>query len=250
MKKGIIAGLAIVGTVATLGLLNADSSSQDSSFLQVSGPEAAFQHYIAKYGKSYSTKEEYDLRFKQFLNTYKLVAQHNAENGDHGFTLGFNSLSDLTDAEFQSRLGFKAGQEWVDKKPKSLPTTDLPAKIDWLTAGKVNAPKNQGSCGSCWAFSAIGAVEGVQAIVNNQLLNLSEQQLVDCSHDGPDGDKNQGCQGGWMDSAFAYATRSKLEIQTDYPYVAKNQDCAATDDKGKVLLSGWENVPENDPAQL
>ena len=91
MRKELIASLAVVGTVATVGLLNADSFSQPASFLQLSGPEAAFNHFIAKYGKSYGTKEEYNFRLQHFLENYKMIQDHNAQNSEeHGFFMGLN----------------------------------------------------------------------------------------------------------------------------------------------------------------
>jgi len=94
-----------------------------------------------------------------------------------------------------------------------------PASIDWTTKGAVTNVKDQGSCGSCWAFSTTGSLEGLHALKKGSLISLSEQHLVDCSFMGGYG--NLGCSGGLMDSAFRYVNEHGTELESDYPYVAK-----------------------------
>lgn len=120
--------------------------------------------------------------------------EHNSRN-DVTYTLGINKFADYTPEEFKKLLGYKPSNN--DTKERYLFETNT-ATVDWREKGAVNPVKDQGRCGSCWAFSAVGAIEGHHAIATGQLLSLSEQQVVDCA--GSFG--NEGCDGGDMVPAF------------------------------------------------
>jgi len=125
-----------------------------------------------------------------------------------------------------------------------LESANVSNTVDWRKKGAVNAVKNQGQCGSCWAFSTVGALEGAHWVKTGKLVSLSEQQLVDCSTE------NNGCNGGSMDLAFAYTETSKLETEASYPYTATDGTCQATDAAGIVGATGYTDVAPNDNAQL
>jgi len=121
----------------------------------------------------------------------------------------------------------------------------LPSSVDWVSSGAVTAPKNQGQCGSCWTFSTTGALEGALKIATGKLVSLSEQQFVDCSHEGG----NNGCNGGSMDSAFSFSEANAVCTEDSYPYKAAAGTCAASNctagiAKGKVI--GFKDVPPRD----
>jgi C1A family cysteine protease len=145
--------------------------------------------------------------------------------------MGVNQFTDLTQAEFE------AIYLTLQVPKRSIKTVDIPASltpngdIDWVAAGKVTPVKNQASCGSCWAFSATAAQESAILLASGNSVSLSEQQLVDCS--GSYG--NQGCNGGWMDSAFDYARDHGLTTTDKYPYVARDQNCKIDSGDYKVV---------------
>jgi len=156
-----------------------------------------FGSWAAKHGKVYSSKEELVMRRAIFAANSAKIEQHNA--GQHGWTLAMNAFGDMTSVEFKARFasGFRAkapGAKNLPGRVHARTAPDVPASIDWVAAGAVTRAKNQGQCGSCWAFSATGALEGATFISTGKLLSLSEQQLVDCS--GSAG--NAGCCGGAM----------------------------------------------------
>ena len=120
--------------------------------------------------------------------------------------------------------------------------------MDWRTKNAVTPIKDQGQCGSCWAFSTTGSTEGAAAIATGKLVSLSEQQLMDCST----AQGNQGCNGGLMDNAFKYIiSNGGLDTEADYPYTMRDGTCntakAATH---AATITGYTDVPQNNDAQL
>jgi len=128
-----------------------------------------------------------------------------------------------------------------------LDTENLAEAIDWREQNAVTPVKNQGMCGSCWAFSTTGAVEGAEAIATGILTSYSEQQLVDCA-----GGKwgNQGCNGGLMDQAFAYIEEYPLETEGDYPYKATAGHCSYDKTKAVGKVKKYTDVTPGSAEQL
>ena len=182
-----------VAALAALGLVAVNYSASEGSQLflseRISEEEMLYMKYVTEFGKSYGTRAEFEFRMEQFKNSLAKMAFHNADNA-HGSTVGLNQFADWTDAEYKRLLGYRAPKN-VTLEETELSTVDIPTAIDWRTRGAVNAVKNQGQCGSCWAFSATASIEGHHAIQQGQLLSLAEQQLVDCDN------TCYGCNGGW-----------------------------------------------------
>ena len=154
-----------------------------------------FNDWAITHGKSYDSEIEKIYREKVFNDNVAKIAEHNADE-TQTYKTGINQFSDLTQIEFiATYLTLKVNKKF--ENAVSSVETPIVGDVDWVAKGKVSAVKNQGSCGSCWAFSAVGAIESAYLLAG-QTLNLSEQQLVDCSTKYG----NHGCQGGWMDSAF------------------------------------------------
>ena len=203
----------------------------------------AFNDFVDKYGKEYASKKETEKRYQIFAENYRIIQDNNENNDD--YTLGVNQFTDMSREEFKEFLGSFTPRK--SKNVKKLRNFDADPNIDWDAKGYVAPVKNQGQCGSCWAFSAIGAVESLHAIkaqTPNDVTQYAEQELVDCS--GSYG--NEGCNGGWMDYAFEYIRDKGISLESEYPYHARDQKCQKKSSSFK--LAGYTDVPENDSDQL
>ncbi|KAJ7957816.1 Cysteine proteinase [Quillaja saponaria] len=202
--------------------------------------EHHFTSFKAKFGKTYSNKEEHDYRFGVFKANLRRAKKH--QKLDPSAVHGVTKFSDLTPSEFRRQfLGLKRLRLPVDAhQAPVLPTSDLPADFDWRDHGAVTPIKDQGSCGSCWAFSTVGALEGSNFLETGELVSLSEQQLVDCDHEcDPEeyGSCDAGCNGGLMTNAFEYTLKAGgLEREKDYPYTGRDADTCKFD-KSKIAAS-------------
>ncbi|XP_075463659.1 cathepsin S-like [Ascaphus truei] len=195
--------------------------------------DSHWQLWKKSFTKLYSNEKE-DIRKRVIWEkNLKFVTLHNLEHsmGIHSYDLGMNHLGDMTSDEVMSvvtglqvplRGEWKSSSnEWnstqnVNKKRK------LPASVDWREKGCVTEVKNQGKCGSSWAFSAVGALEGQLQRKTGKLVSLSPQNLVDCSSKYG----NNGCSGGFMTNAFRYIIDNNgINSDSSYPYQAKADTC-------------------------
>merc|ERR1719230_90263 len=190
----------------TIALLVASAAA----YTELSSVERQFMTYIVEHGKSYGTKEEYEARLDLFAQAHKDIAALNSMNGSA--TCGHNMFSDMTSTEKKSFLGYNGPQELNGEASfQGMPTA---SSVDWRTEGGVNAVKNQAHCGSCWAFSAVAAIEHAHWRTTGDLESYSEQQIVSC-------DTNcYGCQGGLQSYAFQYVESNGLSTEADYPYTS------------------------------
>ncbi|CAL1355262.1 unnamed protein product [Linum trigynum] len=212
-----------------------------------------FESWMERHSRIYETIEEKLLRFEIFKDNLFHIDDTNKKAAN--YWLGLNYFADLTHEEFKNNyLGLKpvntrrdtvVNDEDDEEISSSIP---IPKAVDWRKKGAVTPVKNQGSCGSCWAFSTVAPVEGINQIVTGNLTALSEQELIDC-----DTGYNNGCNDGLMDYAFAYiASTSGLHKEEDYPYVMEEGTCEMTKaaDAEVVTISGYKDVPANNEQSM
>jgi len=211
-----------------------------------------FTAYIKQFGKKYS-HEEFASRFANFRTNVEKIRIHNTQRKDATYTMGLNQFSDLTAAEFKSKYyGYQPiNNEFLRSKNYHQITEQAPTAVDWRPRA-VTPVKNQGQCGSCWAFSTTGSTEGAWVLQGgNTLVSLSEQQLVDCSS----AEGNQGCNGGLMDQGFQYIIKNNgICSEQDYPYVSAGGTspgtCSASSCTTVARIDGFTDVPANDENSL
>ena len=207
-----------------------------------------FEQWSAHHGKVY-TPTERDYRETVYNKNLATIVTHNA--GNSSWTMGVNKFADLTADEFKALYvgGLTKPKKTSLRKTAVGPfnTTANPTSVDWTEKGAVTPVKNQEQCGSCWAFSTTGSVEGAWFLAKGQLVSLSEQQLVDCSQ----AEGNQGCNGGLMDYGFQYIIDNKgITTESAYPYTASDGTCASKGKPVAATLSGFKDVAPNNELAL
>jgi cathepsin L len=235
---------AAIAALAALGLVAVNYQSEGSQLFlseRITEEEMMYMKYVTEWGKSYGTKAEFDFRMEQFKNTLKKMALHNSDNA-HKSTVGHNQFSDWTEAEYKKLLGYK-GKQTNNEEAEILDTSNLQDTVNWVTKGAVTPVKNQGQCGSCWAFSSTGAIEGSMFLSTGTLGSYSEQQLVDCSK------MNSGCNGGLMDYAFQYVETAPLMTESAYPYTARQGSCQYVSSQGKGKVKSFKDVSRDTSGQ-
>lgn len=174
-----------------------------------------FMQYVSKFGKSYSNLDEFNMRLGLFTVRDKIIKEWNADETNTS-RMGHNFLSDWTEAE-QAKLRGLSGEPMAATTKFVKTTNQLAPSVNWVTAGNVGPVKDQGQCGSCWAFSATGTIESSISIsTGNAPASYSEQQLVSCSS----AYGNAGCNGGWYYWAWDYLITTPQEKSVDYPYTS------------------------------
>jgi len=207
------------------------------------------------FDKQYQSGVEEITRRSAWEANIDIIRKHNleADLGLHRYTLGMNKYGDMTNAEFNEQmntLNMNLRNQTLDlhrqtyKAPASF---QRPDSVDWTSKGYVTQVKDQGQCGSCWAFSSTGALEGQHFAKTGQLVSLSEQNLVDCS--GSYG--NQGCNGGWPDSSFRYVKdNGGIDTEGSYPYEARNDNCRFNPGYVGATDTGFVDVAAQDENSL
>ncbi|CAE6076296.1 unnamed protein product [Arabidopsis arenosa] len=212
--------------------------------------ESKFRIFMSDYGKNYSTSEEYIHRLGIFAKNVLKAAEH--QMMDPTAVHGVTQFSDLTEEEFKrmytgvADVGGSRGHT-VGAEAPMVEVDGLPEDFDWREKGGVTEVKNQGACGSCWAFSTTGAAEGAHFVSTGKLLSLSEQQLVDCDQACDPKDKkacDNGCGGGLMTNAYEYLMEAGgLEEERSYPYTGKRGHCKIDPEKVAVRVVNFTTIP-------
>lgn len=219
--------------------------------------DKAYKEYQAKHGKNYTSPTEHERRKHIFKHNLRYIRSKNRANLQ--YKLSPNNMADMTEKEVDLHRGLlqeKKSRKSKKFKSSTLPFnqsvmhTDLvPDQLDWRDYGGVTRVHSQGLCGSCWTFSALGAVEGAHFLKTGELVELSNQQLIDCSW--PVG--NHGCRGGFQDRTLRWVKRNGVALRRDYgPYLAQEGfcHCGKSDNCTFAHIKGFIKVKKNNSDAL
>lgn len=217
--KAIFIATAIVA-LASFAYFNWSQSTLTESV----DTQKDFFDYIMSFGKKYVDSFEFAKRYDNFRKSLEIIRAHNI-NLKATYKMGLNQFSDWTQGEIDSFLTLQVEKEERKKNYADLSQKVMKADVDWREKGIINKIKDQGSCGSCWAFSAVGPLESAYAIKNDlknkEIPLFSEQQIVDCSHEFG----SEACDGGWMEGAMEHWKKHTPVLSSEYPYTGVEGTC-------------------------
>jgi len=180
------------------------------------------------------------------------IAQLN-QNGAGHVQFGVNKFADMTPEEFKATYLNKVQAKRTADMPVAddLNVQDIPDSFDWRDKGAVTAVKDQGNCGSCWAFSSTGNMEGQWFLAGNTLVSLSEQNLVDCDHECMNYDGEQscdaGCDGGLQPNAYEYVIKTGgIDTEASYQYEGYDDTCRFSAASVGAKFRNWTMVSQDE----
>lgn len=212
--------------------------------------DAQWEQWKITHRREYNGLDEEGIRRAIWEKNMRMIDAHNQEAalGIHTYELGMNHLGDMTSEEVAEKM---TGLQIPLNKDRSFTMAlddkvqRLPKFVDYRKKGMVTAVKDQGSCGSCWAFSSAGALEGQLAKTTGQLVDLSPQNLVDCVTE------NDGCGGGYMTKAFSYVEENGgIDSEAAYPYVGEDEPCRYNSSTMAAQCKGFKEIPEGNEHAL
>ena len=210
-----------------------------------------FTDFQLKFNKKYESELDLLNRFRIFRENLHTIISHNLDNTQN-FTMAVNQFTDLTQDEFKENYignGY-GGVGSYGCKTFTSSASGVPTSLDWRVKGAVTSVKDQGQCGSCWSFSSTGAVEGALAISKGTLVDLSEQELVDCATGLSYG--SHGCNGGQMEGAFKFVIENGQCSNSEYPYTSGTTKTGGTCKKCSAVaqMNTCYDVKPNDQISL
>ncbi|XP_028749522.1 cathepsin Q-like [Peromyscus leucopus] len=231
---------AVFLVILCIGIMSG-ASAHDPSL------DAEWEEWKMDYEKSYSLEEE-AMRRTVWEKNLKIIKDHNGENGlgKNGYTMEMNGFGDMTGEEFKNMMVNFPIQPHNKRKSiwkRAVGGVDLPKFVDWRKKGYMTPVRNQGKCGSCWAFTVAGAIEGQMYHKTGKVTPLSVQNLVDCSR--PHG--NNGCASGNTYNAFQYVLHNGgIEAEATYPYERKEWKCRYRPTRSAAKIKAFFVLPEGE----
>lgn len=212
-------GVIVFGFVAMASAMKVDDATVDRMLSNSDDMYRIFNEFEEEHHREPAEK---NMRFREFRKHLAQISEHN--HGHYSWKEGINSFVDLTDAERSSHLGLNASMHRATRRKREADEvlSNAPTHVNWIAEEAVTVVKDQGSCGSCWAFGSVGTLEGVYKKTTNVLRNFAEKQVLDCTY------PHDGCGGGFMEDgvlAVRDTNGNMLSSTADYPYRPRDEDC-------------------------
>ncbi|CAH0382847.1 unnamed protein product [Bemisia tabaci] len=249
-----LAAILIVATLVVSGVFGKHKTNLETWLsskmpLSESFLEKVFGEFTLEYGKKYDPIEK-SARYSQFAKNIRKIQKLNAEETGTA-TYGINEMADWAHEEFLAKRANARPETFfgIETLPVANVTksqlAQIPVSFDWRSLGKVSPVKDQGICGSCWAFATVSVMETAKAIKYDVLQNMSEQQLLDCDK------KSKGCRGGWMEFAFQ-SIKDKGGLMSDekYPYEGRQYRCRVKPKKVVAKLAEVMRFADGDTSEM
>jgi len=250
MKAVVLLLFAVVIAPVVLAILSKPEYDVPKTDHEI---RAAWKLFLDQHHKMYASQEEGAKRFGIFKENLQRIEQLNQQH-THA-TFGITQFADLTPTEFKktylsNKFVKPANAAVASEVPKSV-IQDLPTQFDWRSKNAVTPVKDQGACGSCWAFSTTGNVEGQWFLAGHKLVSLSEQNLVDCDHECSTFESQKtcdaGCNGGLMQNAYQYIIKNKgIDTEDSYPYAGYDGTCKFKPSTVGATISNWTFISTNE----
>jgi len=212
-----------------------------------------FEEYEIDFSKHYESDADRIAHKAIFTANLQNIVRHNV-NGQHSYKMAVNQFSDMTHSEFKATLGYsmsmaqakRAKMEYAPSNTK-FTLNDLPASVDWRTVKPpiLTPVKNQGACGSCWAFAATQSIEANVAQNTGKLLTLSPQNVVSCTPNPHHCGGSGGCNGATAELAFDYVADKGIASNAAYPYRAVTGTCDESIPKVATIKSYVKLIENN-----
>ncbi|XP_042460844.1 zingipain-2-like [Zingiber officinale] len=215
-----------------------------------------FERWMADHGRTYRDEAEKDYRREVFARNLEYVTAFRRDKGRRrSYTVGLNRFADHTKEEFLATYtgGNPPSVAWAPAPPPATvpapfkyANTTAPSSMDWRDRGAVTPIKDQGNCGSCWAFSSVASIESINQIANGELISLSEQELLACDN------TNRKCKGGVHYKAFSFVVaHGGITTEANYPYQPNQTACDYSKlADNAVSLTSYSFVPSHSEESL